>query len=62
MLNSFDSSKEYPIFIKTIFSSMIAGSYRLLLMPIDNLKTILQVEGFFYILNKREKWNTNYEK
>jgi hypothetical protein len=34
-----------PVGIKTVFASVAAGLFRILLMPIDTLKTIMQVEG-----------------
>ena len=34
-----------PIFIQTGFASVTAGLFRILLMPIDTTKTIMQVEG-----------------
>lgn len=37
--------KNAPIFVQTAFASVTAGSFRILLMPIDTTKTILQVEG-----------------
>jgi len=34
-----------PIFIQTGFASVTAGLFRILLMPIDTTKTLMQVEG-----------------
>ena len=34
-----------PIMVQTIFASTTAGLFRILLMPIDTVKTVLQVEG-----------------
>ncbi len=36
---------ELPLFIKTACASIAAGSWRILCMPIDTSKTILQVQG-----------------
>lgn len=45
LLNHYDVTKDLPIGIKTLFASTSAGAFRILLMPIDTLKTIMQVEG-----------------
>lgn len=45
LLGSYDSTKDLPIFVKTLLASMTAAAFRVLLMPIDTCKTILQVEG-----------------
>lgn len=37
--------KDMPIFLQTAIASSTAGLFRILLMPIDTTKTILQVEG-----------------
>lgn len=37
--------KDMPIYIKTLFGSSTASLFRISLMPIDALKTTLQVEG-----------------
>jgi hypothetical protein len=36
---------ELPVFVKTSFASITAGLFRICLMPIDTLKTSLQVNG-----------------
>lgn len=40
-----DVLKKMPIPVQTIFASTTAGLFRILLMPIDTVKTVLQVEG-----------------
>ena len=40
-----ESTKNLPVAIKTIAASGAAGLFRIFLMPIDALKTIMQVEG-----------------
>uniref|UniRef100_A0A6C0M0W2 Mitochondrial carrier protein n=1 Tax=viral metagenome TaxID=1070528 RepID=A0A6C0M0W2_9ZZZZ len=45
LLNSYDSTKTLPISVKTLCASTTAASFRVLLMPIDTIKTIMQVEG-----------------
>lgn len=41
----FLKDKSWPTWLKTSFGSSLAASYRILLMPIDAIKTTLQVEG-----------------
>jgi len=43
--NSFEPTKDLPVFVKTAGASVVAGVWRIFLMPIDTLKTIMQVEG-----------------
>ena len=45
LLNSLDSTKNLPVWLKSLCASVCAGSFRIFLMPVDTLKTILQVEG-----------------
>ena len=45
MLDSYDSTRGLPTGLKTMSASAVAASFRLLLMPIDTLKTMMQVEG-----------------
>lgn len=40
-----ESTKNWPTVIKTFFASQAAAMFRILLMPVDTTKTILQVEG-----------------
>lgn len=40
-----DSTRGLPIFLKTLGASVTAGCFRILFVPIDTLKTMLQVEG-----------------
>jgi len=39
------TTKHLPILVQTIGASVTAGLFRIFLVPIDTLKTILQVEG-----------------
>ena len=59
VLDSYPTSKNLPIFVKTACSSSVAGLWRIVLMPVDTVKTILQVEGTngLSILNKKYKTN-----
>lgn len=43
--DSNDTTRNLPVAFKTIVASGTAASFRILLMPIDSLKTIMQVEG-----------------
>jgi len=45
ILDSYDSTKELPLFMKTMCSSSIASLWRIGIMPIDTVKTSLQVNG-----------------
>ena len=43
LLNSMDSTKDLPVGIKTFFASGAASAWRVVLMPIDTVKTAFQV-------------------
>jgi hypothetical protein len=45
LLDSYDSTRTLPVAVKTMAASAVAGLWRINLMPIDTLKTVLQVEG-----------------
>ena len=45
ILDSFGSTASLPTSVKTMAASVAAASFRILLMPIDACKTIMQVEG-----------------
>jgi hypothetical protein len=45
LLDSYDSTRTLPVALKTAAASAVAGLWRINLMPIDTLKTVLQVEG-----------------
>jgi hypothetical protein len=45
LMNSFDETKDLPVGAKTIVASAAAATWRIFLMPVDTLKTIMQVEG-----------------
>jgi hypothetical protein len=53
----FLKDKSWPTSVKTAFGSSLAASFRIILMPIDAIKTSLQVEGKngFKILTNRVK-------
>ncbi|KAJ3214215.1 hypothetical protein HDU67_001967 [Dinochytrium kinnereticum] len=45
LLESSDLTKELPITVKTIFASAFAASFRMVLTPVDTLKTTMQTQG-----------------
>jgi len=45
ILNAREDTKHLPVGVKTLASSFAAASFRIFLMPIDTVKTIMQVEG-----------------
>jgi hypothetical protein len=44
-MGSFDSTKNLPVAVQTIGASVTAAAFRILLVPVDTVKTIMQVEG-----------------
>lgn len=44
-LDSFDTTKNLPMGIKTVAASVAAALFRIVLMPVDTFKTTLQVSG-----------------
>lgn len=52
------TGSELPVSLQTLFASSLASSYRLAVMPVDTLKTIMQVEGnngMSFLKNKIKK-------
>lgn len=45
LLNQYESTEKLPVAVKTGAASVAAGVFRIVLMPIDTFKTVLQVEG-----------------
>lgn len=45
LLGSFESTANLPVAVKTACASVSAGLFRIILMPVDACKTIMQVEG-----------------
>lgn len=45
LLNGLESTKELPVGVKTMGASACAGGFRIFLMPVDALKTSMQVDG-----------------
>mmetsp|Transcript_8042 Transcript_8042/g.11493 ORF Transcript_8042/g.11493 Transcript_8042/m.11493 type:complete len:289 (-) Transcript_8042:422-1288(-) len=52
-LNSIESTKDLSVGVKTVAASMSAAGFRIFLMPIDTVKTTMQVTGkFSNVINK----------
>jgi hypothetical protein len=47
LLNSIESTKELGVGVKTVAASAAAAGFRIFLMPIDTVKTTMQVTGKF---------------
>ena len=47
MLNSLDLTKNLNIGVKTVAASSAAAGFRIIIMPIDTVKTTMQVTGKF---------------
>ncbi|KAJ3499153.1 hypothetical protein NLG97_g578 [Lecanicillium saksenae] len=45
LLQSNSYLKDMPVLIKTVFASVCAAAFRMILTPVDTLKTTLQVQG-----------------
>lgn len=58
-LNSQEKTKELPIAVKTMSASLAAALWRVNLMPIDTLKTTLQVNGKNGLSLLANKYRTN---
>jgi len=53
LLNSLDSTRDMGVGIKTVAASAAAAGFRIFLMPIDTVKTTMQVTGkFSNVVNK----------
>jgi hypothetical protein len=47
LLNSLDSTKDMSVGVKTVAASAAAAGFRIFLMPVDTVKTTMQVTGRF---------------
>lgn len=45
LMNQLPETRDLPLAFKTACASMTAGLFRILLMPVDTMKTMMQVEG-----------------
>lgn len=55
IMNIFENNKDLPTAVKTISGSFIASTWRAMLMPIDAVKTSLQVDGKQGLTNLKNK-------
>ena len=49
LLDSFETTHKLPVGIKTLAASAAAAGFRIVLMPIDACKTIMQVHLFSHL-------------
>eukprot|EP00529_Nitzschia_sp_RCC80_P027093 CAMPEP_0113482420 /NCGR_PEP_ID=MMETSP0014_2-20120614/22909_1 /TAXON_ID=2857 /ORGANISM="Nitzschia sp." /LENGTH=274 /DNA_ID=CAMNT_0000375935 /DNA_START=1188 /DNA_END=2012 /DNA_ORIENTATION=- /assembly_acc=CAM_ASM_000159 len=47
LLNNLEETKDLPVGVKTVAASMAAACFRIFLMPVDTVKTTMQVTGKF---------------
>lgn len=59
LLDSFDQTKDLPVGVKSIVASTNAALFRIFLMPIDTVKTTMQVEGKGGITKLMAKFRAN---
>jgi len=45
VMDNMEQTRDLPIFVKTGSASVAAGLFRIFLMPVDTVKSIMQVEG-----------------
>jgi len=62
LLDSYETTKNLPMYAKTVCASLTAASWRIFLMPIDTMKTIMQVEGKDGISKLGAKFRTHGPK
>lgn len=47
LMDSYETSKALPVGVKTVAASAAAAAFRIFLMPVDTVKTTMQVTGKF---------------
>lgn len=57
--DSQESLRDVPLFMKTFVSASVAATWRIFLMPIDTVKTMLQVEGRDGVQKLRAKYRAH---
>jgi hypothetical protein len=62
LFDHMDELKDLPVAVKTISASVAAASFRIFLMPIDTVKTTMQVEGKDALKKLGEKFRVNGPK
>jgi len=55
LLDNVESTKELPVFVKTLAASAAAAGWRIFLMPVDTVKTTMQVTGKFSAVTDKVK-------
>jgi len=55
LLNNIESTKELPVAAKTVCASAAAAVWRIFLMPVDTVKTTMQVTGKFSAVTDKIK-------
>jgi len=58
LMESFDETRNMPIWVKTGAASISAALFRIFLMPVDTIKTTMQVQGKDGLANLMAKVNT----
>lgn len=59
LLDSFETTENLPVGVKTIAASVAAALFRIFLMPVDTFKTTMQVEGKDGISKLMTKFRAN---
>lgn len=57
LMNSYESTKDLPVAAKTVAASAAAAGWRIFLMPVDTVKTTMQVTGRFSAVTDKVKAN-----
>lgn len=57
LLNSLETTKDMNVGFKTVAASVAAGLFRIVLMPIDTVKTTMQVTGKFSAVAEKVRIN-----
>lgn len=55
LLNNVEATKELPVAVKTVAASATAAGWRIFLMPVDTVKTTMQVTGKFSAVTDKVK-------
>jgi len=55
LLDNVESTKELPVAVKTVAASAAAAGWRIFLMPVDTVKTTMQVTGKFSAVTDKVK-------
>lgn len=58
LLDNLESTQDMPVWLKTASASLAAALFRIFLMPVDTLKTTMQVQGKDGLANLWSKFKT----